>query len=69
MKKQKYKNLTIYGLYTCDIYEQCVFVGNIHEIAEKFDLKEDTIRCALARKMKINGKNNKKYLMYKIEGD
>ena len=60
-----YKNINIYGVYEDDEYQECIFIGNIHEISKEFEIKEQTLRCALSRKMRIQGKK-KKYLIYKL---
>lgn len=66
---KRYSNLTIYGVYTDTENQECIFTGSVHEIADKFGVKEDTFRSALCRTKKILVKNefgNVKYNICKL---
>ena len=58
--------MNIYGIYEDDEYQECVFVGNIHEIAKEFRMSERSVRSTICRKRKIQGKKGKRYLIYRL---
>ena len=48
--------MKIYGAYENDEYEQCRYVGTVAEMAKEFKCKKESIRHALTRKSKLQGK-------------
>lgn len=53
MRKRK-KNYMLYGVYEKDDSEECVFVGTMKEVAEKFNVTQNAVFIDVARKRKLN---------------
>lgn len=58
--------MLILGVYEDDNYEECRFVGTYKEIAKEFKIREDSLRCAVSRKNKLQGRKRKRYLICKL---
>lgn len=58
--------MIIYGVYEDDEYEECVFVGTIHEIAKEFNKKESSLRSCICRNEKFVASERGKYIIRKL---
>lgn len=58
--------MIIYGVYEDDEYEECVFVGTIHEIAKEFNKKESNLRACIYRNKRFVASERGKYIILKL---